>query len=200
MNKKLGIGIAVVVVVIAVVAVVVMGKSKPNGPAVEPVVETQTEKTEATATSAAPENKVEATQKATTPVEKAGTVKSSIKSLMAGGKSLSCTYSHTVSGVSVDGKIYITNDGKMRGDFADIDPKTGTKASQHVIINDAKDVYAWSDAKNMGVKMPLTSSRITDPKAGSPDMNAQQDFSCQDWTPDPSVFVVPTTVTFYSIG
>ena len=127
----------------------------------------------------------------TTSVEK---VENSIKSLMTAGKTQVCTYTRKDNNTTMNGKIYVA-DGKMRGDFTELDAK-GQNPNQHIIINDNTYVYAWSDLMNRGVKMTLSAAKSASTTNGSPNLDEPVQLSCQGWTADQSFFTVPTTITF----
>jgi len=177
MNKKVGIIIAVVVILALVgFFVLKMGKS---------TTQVSTNKTPVTQTTVAVANKAE-------------TVQGTIKSLITAGKSEVCTYTNQVSSATINGKIYVA-DGKMRGDFTSVSSAKGESVNSHIIINDAQSVYAWTDLSSRGMKISITAGEKVASTSGNPDINQQVQLSCQGWTPDASLFTVPSTVTFYSL-
>jgi hypothetical protein len=134
----------------------------------------------------------------TAPASTTQNVEGTMKDLMTAGKSEVCTYSNAVNGTTVNGKLYVTS-GKMRGDFASVNSGNKETVNSHILINDMQTAYAWTDLSNRGVKIAISAATATASNSGSPDMNQKVQFSCQGWTPDDSMFTVPTTVTFYSM-
>ena len=182
MNKKIG-GIIAAVVVIALLGFIFMNRLNKTAPAVV----TQTSPTPAAQTTVAVAHKAE-------------TVQGTMKSLITAGKSEVCTYTNGINDTTVNGTMYVSG-GKMRGDFTAVNVGKNEKVNSHMIVTDAQTAYAWTDLTNRGMKISLTTTTATSAAAnsGSPDLNKQVQFSCQAWTPDSSLFVTPSNVTFYSI-
>ena len=182
MNKKTGIIFAGIIILV-LLGFVFMNKPKK----IFPAVVTKTSTTPAARTTVAVAHKTE-------------TVQGTMKSLMTAGKSEVCTYTNETSGTTVNGTMYVSG-GKMRVDFTAVNTGKNEKVNSHMIVTDAQTAYAWTDLTNRGMKISLTTT--TTPSTannGSPDLNKQVQFSCQEWTQDLSLFVVPSNVTFYSIN
>jgi hypothetical protein len=125
--------------------------------------------------------------------------KGTTKALMATGKAQACTFTEDQETRTVDGKMYITTDGKMRGDFTETGKKNNNKTIQHIVIKDTTNVYVWSDLQTKGLKVALTSKYVTAPSEGSPDINKEMDFQCQPWTVDASMLETPKDMVFISL-
>ena len=123
--------------------------------------------------------------------------------LITSGVNQTCTFSvsATASSSSLSGTIYLAS-GNMQGDFVKTDPENKI-TNAHVIV--AKDVgYIWSDqSSNKGYKMSwslMSSSTALQNKSESIDMNQPTTYTCTNWTPDQSKFMIPTTVQFTDIS
>jgi len=180
MNKKI-IFIVVAIIIIALLGFIVVNMSKTTKPAV----------TIQTTPAASP----------TAAATETGNVKGTIKSLMTAGKSEVCSYTNQVNGANINGKMYVDN-GKMRGDFTVVNSGKNETVTSHMIVNDGQNMYAWTDLSARGMKMSLASAASASGASTSsgPDVNQEVQFSCSSWTPDASLFTVPTTITFYTIN
>lgn len=132
--------------------------------------------------------------------ENSGTnvVEASIKSFLTSGSSVSCTYSSSVEGTNMSGKLY-ANAGKIRQDFET--QAEDMKISGHMIM-DSKDAYMWTDQMNMGFKFSIADMPTpgAEQNSNTPDINKNMKFSCSPWTPDNSQFEVPGNVTFQTMN
>lgn len=121
------------------------------------------------------------------------TTKGSIRSLLSGGKNITCTvvYPDNVGG----GTMFIA-DKKMRGDFTTKD--AGGKQIESHMLQDGEFIYSWMGAQ--GVKMKIDTGANASPAAGSAqqgaDLDKQQDMNCSSWSVDNSKFILPTDVKF----
>ena len=120
-----------------------------------------------------------------------------LKSLFASNTSQKCTFNNKASGdAEVTGTIYAAG-GKVRGDFQG--NVGGSTVNSHVIV-DSQTFYVWTDMSKQGFKFALTDEEkaAANGKVQGPDLNQTVDYSCQGWTVDNSVFVVPADITFTS--
>lgn len=126
--------------------------------------------------------------------------KMAFSQFMSQGGSYECDVTQNLGGVESKGKIYLDN-GKIRGDFT---TKTASlDVTGSTIVRDGFS-YTWSSMMPEGVKIPVESRNSTlgggfvQTSGGTYSWNADQigDYECKPWTPDQSVFVVPTNVTF----
>lgn len=120
--------------------------------------------------------------------------KASLKSIMA-MQNQECTFSDTESGSN--GTMRVAS-GKMRGDFVS---KSEKQTLNTHMISDGKDVYIWMDELQSAMKVSLTAMEDINSKAlaNAPktvDLNREVDYQCKSWTPDNSLFQVPTDRTF----
>jgi outer membrane lipoprotein-sorting protein len=115
------------------------------------------------------------------------------------GKTLKCTYSMDSQGVTVSGISYISGKN-MRGDFESMDP-SGNKIQSHM-ISDGEWVYTWTSATPQGFKMKLSDAESeTTPAPNATTQNQDffknnVDYKCGPWIEDPSLFRLPSDITF----
>jgi hypothetical protein len=120
------------------------------------------------------------------------TEKKSLKDLMAMGDHQACTYTDEKTGST--GTIYIGK-GDVRGDFSS---QVNGKTVQSHMIENATDMYIWTDEQKQGMKVSLTAAKKV---AGNVDMktidlNQTVSYSCKAWSIEPGSFDVPSEVTF----
>jgi hypothetical protein len=116
--------------------------------------------------------------------------KGSLRSLLATGKSVMCTFTSDKS----SGTVYVA-DGKMSGTFT-----AGTYTGN--MVSDGKTYYVWSGTQ--GVKMSLDASteahaNNSTQSQGNVDINQNVDYKCSEWKKDESKFVLPPTVKFIDL-
>jgi hypothetical protein len=169
MNKNVGIALAVLLVLV-VGAIVIFSSKKPKSPTLQ------------------------TNQPVPTVVSTTTTKNSSLRELFAAGLAQKCTY--TTSGTqSSTGTIYIGS-GKMRGDFTVNAPEKQTVS--HMIV-DGTTSYIWMEGESKGFKMTFDpKAQPTGTPANSQSVNPDQkvDYSCSVWSPDSTLFAVPTSVQF----
>lgn len=122
----------------------------------------------------------------------------SLKNLLASGKSESCTFSNDTDQEKSNGIVYIAG-GKMRGDFQ-VYPKVGTQSviASHMILMDNTS-YVWTDQSNQGFKVSVdmaTGMSNTNSQNQSVNLDEQMNYNCSSWSSDQSKFALPTTVKF----
>ena len=120
--------------------------------------------------------------------------KASLKNLM-GMKNQECTFSDKESGS--EGVMRVSS-GKMRGDFTS--KSEGQTLTTHM-ISDGKDVYIWMDELQSAMKISLAAMEDVNSKAlaNAPktvDFNREVEYGCKSWSPDNSLFQIPTDRTF----
>jgi len=128
--------------------------------------------------------------------QQAATEPSSLKDLLASGSPQKCTFADTSGTNSSEGTVYIGN-GKMRQDFSTVD--NGQTINGHMIA-DEQNFYTWTDGSNVGFKMAITASQQTNQNSQSVDVNKKFDFKCGTWSPDSSLFILPSDVQFNDIS
>jgi hypothetical protein len=175
MNKKTGIVIAVVILLLLLLGGGVFLMTKKS--------QTPTTKTEQPAA------------QNTTPETAQGT----LKSLLANGKSVKCSFDNSASdSAKSSGTVYVAS-GKMRGDFQVTSAETTTVS--HMIV-DSQNSYLWTDNSKQGFKFAVNQQEPTGTTSGTsggsqgPDINQTVNYSCQDWSPDNSMFNLPSDITF----
>ena len=123
---------------------------------------------------------------------------STFSKLMAAGKSVQCDFQKKDG--SQKGTIYVS-EAMMRGDFQ---VKQGATEYPMHMIRDPQNMYTWGGpmGEGMGMVMPAAMGQSGSPMAGSQSNNMDEvmDFTCQDWTADPSKFETPPDVTFQDLS
>lgn len=122
---------------------------------------------------------------------------SSLKSLLASGKSQKCTYTNTENGASSTGTFYISN-GKSRGDITS--NVAGKDTTTHMIYDNSTS-YVWPDNSTTGFKMAAqTDQNQSQDKSQGVDPNKNYTFDCSSWIADDSMFSPPSSVEFKDFG
>lgn len=124
-----------------------------------------------------------------TPLEK-----KSLKDLVMLGGDQTCTFQDTETGNS--GKVYMTG-GKVRGDFSS--SMEGTTINSHM-VSDNNTVHIWMDGNNTGFKTSLDKVEQSSSNQNTVDINKQVDYQCSGWSPDNSMFELPSNVKFTDLG
>lgn len=182
MKTKIIASIAVVVVV-AVVAGVIF---KPNDS------QAPTENAEKTSTAPASET----TQ---TPAESGK--KMAFSEFIKQGGAYKCTINQSVAGVDTVGTTYI-NGGLIRGEYKT--QTQGINVTSSLVVRDGY-TYTWTSmAPTMGFKAKVAETAGANTGAAmsaSYSWNAEQigDYSCEAWSAEASMFVVPSSVTFREV-
>lgn len=120
-------------------------------------------------------------------------IKGSFKSLLSGGKNMTCTYSN--NDTQGGGTVYVA-DKKFRSDSTvDIKGKT----SEAHVLSDGDYIYIWSDKE--GSKMKLTeaekiASQTAVQNQSLQALDKEMNMKCDSWNVETSKFVVPTDVKF----
>lgn len=124
-------------------------------------------------------------------------VEGSLKSLITGGKSLTCTFSNNLNDTSsINGTVY-TSGGKVREDFQSTSAQV--KVSGHVII-ESENGYMWTDQNDQGFKFAINGQPTpASTHNQTPDIDKAMKFSCQPWNVDSSLFNLPSNITFQTM-
>ena len=116
--------------------------------------------------------------------------------------SYKCDVSQSVQNVETKGTVYM-NDGMVRGEFATV--VAGQNIETTFIVRDGYS-YTWTSAmKGVGYKVKsvavASESTTTAKTSGTYSFNGEQigDYDCKEWTPDGSLFTIPTSVKFQMI-
>lgn len=127
-------------------------------------------------------------------------MRGSMMSLLAAGKSVSCTFDRDDATGSQQGTVYVSG-GKMRGDFI-INQAGGNSTTMHM-ISDSEWAYTWGDELGVaqGIKMKVAavqagSDTNTNANRQPVGVNDEMDFKCAAWRADDSMFTPPSDVTF----
>jgi hypothetical protein len=126
-------------------------------------------------------------------------LKSSLKQLMAMGKSASCELSADLDQGILSGKINISGQ-KMMGDFK-MNDSDGKMIDSHM-INDGESTYVWSSAAPQGTKIKndAVASSKSSGEQNNLDQDKEVDMDCSDWTPAPGSFNPPSDVDFIDMS
>lgn len=117
----------------------------------------------------------------------------SLNALLASGISQKCSFSSTRNETS-SGTVFIAM-GQVRGDFSAT--SQGTTYHGHFIVKD-DTTYVWADGMPQGFKSSFSASGG---KANAQiDPDAPADYSCEPWSADESLFVVPTSISFVDVS
>lgn len=92
-----------------------------------------------------------------------------------------------------DGTIYVTADGRLRINTNPAGDVSGSVASHLLVLAD-KTAYSWGEGATTGTKS------IFDPTKQIVNSTDPSTFNCQPWTPDESLFVIPSGVTFNDVN
>lgn len=175
-NKQNGFAIGIVVIVIAVLALgggaaYVATRSKSSVDV--KVSENATTSAEATVNADVSQN-------------------TSIKGLLASGRSLKCTFADVTEAATTNGTVYVSG-GKMRGDFSAAVDEVGTMHSH--MISDGEYMHVWMDTMKQGFKMKVSGTTTTQ-TSQAPDINKELKYECNPWSADASLFALPAHITF----
>lgn len=135
--------------------------------------------------------------------------KSTLKSLLGMGKSLTCTYSSVdeQSKFQIKGTTYISGN-KFAQEVETTDPTDAKKVVRSNMISDGEFVYTWSpDKKDSGMKIKAikpeekTDGTVkTDVASSEENMNKEYDMNCSPWSVDQSKFTIPSDVKFTDLS
>ncbi|MBI4037992.1 hypothetical protein HY382_03035 [Candidatus Curtissbacteria bacterium] len=132
--------------------------------------------------------------------EDEGIVKGSIKSLLSGGKNVTCSVKYPMGDSAYEGKVFVAG-SKMRGDFT---TAVEGKTMESHMISDGTYTYSWASGMPQGVKMKMDETQTqASPVAGQSqqlDVEKQVDMNCSNWSVDNSVFTPPADIKFMDIG
>ena len=125
-----------------------------------------------------------------------------VTDLLKGGKNLKCTFSRTDDNATIEGEVFVANDGRLRGDFSMTQPQFGT-INAHV-IRDGEYNYTWGmPMMQGGLKTPIDDDGKpikTDDKSGPDFDNEAMEYTCKTWRVDASKFALPDGVEFQDIS
>ena len=125
----------------------------------------------------------------------AAEAKGTIKSLLTSAVPQSCTFT-TEKQASTSGTVYISG-GKMRGNFTTT--SQGQSMNGHIII-DSGYSYIWTDLLTRGMKVAVTEGSASAGTSNqSMDVNQPVSYTCKPWTPDATMFTLPTNITFTTV-
>jgi hypothetical protein len=117
-----------------------------------------------------------------------------LAAMIAAGVPVQCTLAASEANGNMSGTFYVANKS-VRADYTVQDedkPMAG-----HMIVQD-KTSYMWFEGAKTGFKMTASEEETT----GAPTENQQfnpneeMDFQCGAWVPNPSLFALPSGVTF----
>lgn len=119
----------------------------------------------------------------------------SLRQLLAAGEPQKCTFTDSTDVADTSGTVFVAN-GKMKGEFDAVTKIDGGTQKAYMVV-DGETVYSWTSVYPQGVKTNISSSVSGDSSQKSAvDYDKKVDYHCEPWTPDMSVFELPSTVTF----
>lgn len=129
---------------------------------------------------------------------KAEEIEGTLKSLLAAGKSVSCSFNNNDKDIVMSGTVYAAN-GKVREDYQ-ADTSAG-KMTGHMIV-ESPDAYMWTDQMAQGFKFSIEGQPTPAAQSNNnrPDINKAMHFSCQPWSADNNVFTLPTNINFQTMS
>lgn len=120
-----------------------------------------------------------------------------LKDLLGLSSAQKCTYS--------GGVVYVSG-GKVRGDFST--QEQGQSVNSHMIV-DGNTSYIWTEGQKTGIKTTFEANAGTNPstsaspeagQSGAMDAQTPQDYKCEGWSADPTLFSLPAGVTFQDMS
>ena len=123
-----------------------------------------------------------------------------VKDLMKRGD-MTCTFTRTDEGGTLEGTVYVARDGRMAGDFTMKHPQFGTM-NMHT-IRDGDYGYTWgfpSETEGMKVKLDDDGMPTKRDAKGDPGIDDPMQYTCTRWRVDASKFRVPSGVNFQDIS
>lgn len=122
---------------------------------------------------------------------------SSLRELLSSGQNQRCTFSTTTDATTTDGTIFAAS-GKMRSDISTT--TSGKTVMSHMILSN-NELSVWMDGESNGMKMMFDPEKIQgeESKQKTVDLDEKVDYRCNGWVGDPSLFDVPTSVTFTNL-
>lgn len=144
-----------------------------------------------------------------TSVKQAGeaSVPRTLRGLVTGQESLTCTFSSEEEGMASDGVIYVAG-GRMRGDFTST--YDGVTTMSHMMVSDSTS-YFWNEGETEGMMMAWSEEdeeeleammeegeeAVEEEEIGGPfDADADVDYKCDSWNVDETMFTLPEGVEF----
>ena len=129
----------------------------------------------------------------TEPKGSSSSITGSLKSLLTGGKTQTCTITYPDNKGS--GTIYVA-DKKFGGTFTI--KETNGKDITGYMVSDGTYMYTWSTAAAMGIKIKLETAEKAagNTQTGTGDLNQEVNLNCSPWIVDSSKFAVPTNIQF----
>ncbi len=133
-----------------------------------------------------------------TPKENPGTALGTLKNILTGGKTQSCTIEYPNNMGS--GTFYVS-DKKFAGEFT-IKEQGGKEITGHS-VSDGTYVYVWSTAAPTGIKMKLDAvinAPTGSAQTGSVDFSQEVSYKCSPWITDSSKFQLPSNIQFTDVS
>jgi len=106
-----------------------------------------------------------------------------------------CSFSMEKNGASIAGSVRSSAE-RVRADFDVSFPLLKDQKIQTHVIRDNGFAYVWSNASPQGTKVKSTNDDFQKSLGESLDTQQQFDYTCEDWKVDPSVFILPSNITF----
>ncbi len=122
----------------------------------------------------------------------------SLAALFASGQSVQCTYTDTVNGQNIQGKVYVGG-GKMRADTAM--SIQGQPTNVHLVF-DGATAYTWMDGLPSGSKFAMDPATMQASGNGQSGLDAQKklNYNCTSWSVDSSLTTPPSSISFIDLS
>ena len=117
-----------------------------------------------------------------------------IASLWGMTGNLTCDVSSN-TGTPFSGKVYVSG-GKVRADVNATIASMGNKQVESHMIHADGFVYSWTNLIPQGIKVPDAQATTGSNQSQGVSAATAITYSCLPWVADPTVFVVPTSVSF----
>ena len=132
-------------------------------------------------------------------------LKTSLRSLLASNKAVSCTYEENTQDADSKIKFYLDpSTKKMRTEGNILDKKTSKNMKMWSVMDGNNNYYIWNDVMSgKGIKMSMDELQKkdvnnTDTNA-KVDLDAEKEVKCRSWKVDNSFFELPKDVNFSDI-
>jgi len=132
------------------------------------------------------------------------TFSGNVEELLARGKSVKCVTTDETDGTKMEGEFYVDGVGARTKSITKITAKDGKIENSNMLMT-KEAIYMWPEGAKEGLKMPVAKPEAAENTKDVPvsknypevDKRDQKyNFSCEAWTLDEAVFVIPADVKF----
>lgn len=128
-------------------------------------------------------------------------IQASIKDLFTSGQNRKCVFDINGPGTkTTNGTVYATGN-----DIAAVFiSTTDGKESKINLIKNNDTYYIWGDNLTTGIKMTLSTddmiNKLQQSQYGGLNTESKVNYNCSNWTPDQTIFKIPSSVNFIDAG